>query len=816
MTTTTDLLGVADLLRIDANRQLNPKTRSALGQFMTPAVVAHYMASLMGILHEDVVLLDPGAGVGSLTAAATQALLGRSHSIEIDAYEIEPVMADYLATTLDCCQTAAQEHGVKLKSRIIAEDFILSGVHDLRGGLFGADTPRYTHCIMNPPYKKISSNSQHRAALRLVGVETSNLYTAFLAIAIKKLVAGGELVAIVPRSFCNGAYFRPFRDLLLSEMTLRSLHVFEDRNKAFSDNDVLQENIILHAVKGGRQGKVMLTASSGAGFDDLTQRKVDFDQVVVPGDENRFIRIATSGVDQMVLDRMAKFPHLLADLALGVCTGPVVDFRLRDDLRDMPGDDTCPMVYPSHVEGDRITWPQPDGKKPNAIAITEATKKWLMPDGWYVVIRRFSAKEERRRIVAAVYRPQGGDWVGFDNKVNVIHRDHVGLDPAIAQGVATYLNSTLVDLYFRQFSGHTQVNATDLRMMHFPNLEILARLGEQKGDPDALLAAEIEMDQEGDPLTIRQKTAEALSILEQLGLPRAQRQERSALTLLALLDLAPETPWSEASEPLMGITPIMEYIKAHYGKEYAPNTRETIRRQTMHQFMQAGLAVANPDQPDRPINSPKTCYQIEPQALALIRQFGTEQWYAPLEDYLTVRESLADQYAREREMAMIPLVINGGKKITLSPGDHSELIKQIITVFGPSFAPGAEVLYVGDTGAKVGHFDAKTITALGLTFDTHGKFPDVVLYCRERNWLLLIESVTSHGPVDPKRHTELAELFSTSTAGLVYVTAFPDRRIMAKYLPEISWETEVWTADAPSHLIHFNGVRFLGPHSRCQ
>ncbi|MHB8078353.1 MAG: BsuBI/PstI family type II restriction endonuclease [Candidatus Krumholzibacteriia bacterium] len=796
---------MVDLLRVDAVRQLNPKTRGTLGQFMTPAVVARYMASLFGSPKGDVVLLDPGAGVGSLSAAAVQSFLGRAKSIRIDAYEIEPILTEYLATTLERCREAGS-----VTARIVSEDFILSGVHDLEGGLFATGGCQYTHCIMNPPYKKVGSGSKHRLALRRIGIETSNLYTAFMAIAIKKLATGGELVAIVPRSFCNGSYFRPFRGLFLSEMALRSVHLFEDRNMAFGDDDVLQENIILHAIKGAPRGRVMLTASNGSGFDDLTQREVDYEQVVLPGDADLFIRLATSEVDQMVLDRMEAFPHVLADLGLGVCTGPVVDFRLRADLRAMPEPGTCPMIYPSHAAGDRIDWPQPEGRKPNAIAITDASSKWLMPDGYYVIIRRFSAKEERRRIVASVYEPRGGDWVGFDNKVNVIHHDGAGLDNDVARGLAKFLNSTLVDMHFRQFSGHTQVNATDLRMMHFPSLALLAEYGRSDKAPDALVRG---TSKEGDPLTVKQKTAEALNVLKQLGLPRAQQQERSALTLLAILDMRPETPWAEARDPLIGITPIMDFIAQHYGKTYAPNTRETIRRQTMHQFMQAGLAVANPDCPDRPINSPKWCYQVEPAALALLRHFGTDTWTYMLTTYRGKRQALTEQYAREREMSLIPLVINGGKEITLTPGDHSELIKQIIVGFGPRFAPGSEVLYVGDTGDKIGHFDAAVFATLGLTFDTHGKFPDVVLYDRDRNWLLLIESVTSHGPVDAKRHIELADLFAASTAGLVYVTAFPDRRVMGKYLAEIGWATEVWTADAPTHLIHFNGERFLGPYS---
>lgn len=262
----------------------------------------------------------------------------------------------------------------------------------------------------------------------------------------------------------------------------------------------------------------------------------------------------------------------------------------------------------------------------------------------------------------------------------------------------------------------------------------------------------------------------------------------------------------------MGITPIMDWCRDHYLVVYAPNTRETFRRQTMHQFMAAALAVANPDRPDRPINSPKWCYQIEPQALDLLRTFGTNAWENNLAAYLQEREGLRRRYARLRAMNLIPVKVAERIEIALSSGKHSELIKAIIDQFGPRFAPGGKVLYVGGTGEKWGYFDVDTLQQLGVRVDSHGKMPDVVIYVAEKNWLYLIESVTSHGPVDGKRHDELTALFRTATAGLIYVTAFPTRSAMARYLTEISWETEVWVADAPDHLIHFDGSRFLGPY----
>ncbi len=304
----------------------------------------------------------------------------------------------------------------------------------------------------------------------------------------------------------------------------------------------------------------------------------------------------------------------------------------------------------------------------------------------------------------------------------------------------------------------------------------------------------------------------AQQIIVSLGLPRAQQNERSALCLLALLNLTPGKAWADAESPLIGITPIMDWAREHYGKEYAPNTRETIRRQSMHQFCDAGVSLYNPDQPDRPVNSPKAVYQIEPAAIALLRTFGSSAWHDSLAVWLAERETLVARYAKEREQNRIPVEIAPGQQITLSPGEHSELIRAIIEDFAPRFAPGSALVYAGDTGEKWGYFDAPLLAGLGVAVDSHGKMPDVVLHFIQKNWLLLVESVTSHGPVDGKRHAELAKLFAGSMAGLVYVTAFPNRAIMGRYLGEIAWETEVWVADAPSHLIHFNGIRFLGPY----
>jgi len=266
---------------------------------------------------------------------------------------------------------------------------------------------------------------------------------------------------------------------------------------------------------------------------------------------------------------------------------------------------------------------------------------------------------------------------------------------------------------------------------------------------------------------VEKKIREAIDVLTALEFPRQQLNERSALTLLSLLDLEPNYPWAEAEAPLMGITPMMEFFAAHYGRRYAPNTRETVRRRTVHQFVQAGLVVPNPDKPSRPTNSPKAVYQIEPSALKLLRVFGTPEWPLRLSAYRASVDTLKRLYARERETLRIPVTLQDGATIELSPGRHNALVKRILDDFCPLFTPGGRILYVGDTQRKWAYFDPEPLRTLGVTSEEHGKMPDVVVHYVAKNWLVLVEAVTSHGPVNPKRRRELGELFAGAKAGMV-------------------------------------------------
>ncbi len=310
---------------------------------------------------------------------------------------------------------------------------------------------------------------------------------------------------------------------------------------------------------------------------------------------------------------------------------------------------------------------------------------------------------------------------------------------------------------------------------------------------------------------IDQRIAEAQWILTELGFPRAQRNERSALTLLALLDLRPEEPWTAADTPLRGITEMMSFMRERYDKDYAPNTRETVRRQTIHQFCAAGLDTKNPDDPDRPTNSGKTAHQINSLARALAKSYGTDAWPERLAAYLERVGTLADQLERQRQLRCIPVRLPEGTSVDLSPGGQNPLIQEIIQEFCARFTPGGAVWHIGDADEKFAVHDDDAFEGAGIRIPHHGKMPDVVVQHADESWLVVVEAVTSHGPIDSKRRAELDQLLQSPRLGLVYVTAFADRATFRPYVADIAWETEVWIADSPDHLIHFDGSRFLGP-----
>ena len=418
------MLSAVEHKRLLLSKGTEATKKSLFGQFLTPERTAAFMAGLFPDREGDCRLLDAGAGIGSLSAAFLDRWRGggfRFSRVVVDAFELDSALIEHLAHTLN-----RYHHGGDFASHIRQEDFVLAAVESLDSGLFSPPIVRYSHAILNPPYKKINSNSAHRLALRRAGIETVNLYSAFVALAVAHAVPGGQIVAIIPRSFCNGPYYRPFRDFILERTAIRHMHLFESRSKAFKDDDVLQENIIIRLERGGEQRPVTVSTSTDDSFTDLEIHEHPFDRIVLPDDTERFIHVPTLAEESTVLSPTIR--HTLTDLGIMVSTGPVVDFRLKKHLRDMPEPDTVPLLYPGHFSSNGAKWPIEGMKKPNAIVRNTETEKWLYPSGFYCVVRRFSSKEEKRRVVAGVVAPDsfdGATVLGFENHLNLFHENRV-------------------------------------------------------------------------------------------------------------------------------------------------------------------------------------------------------------------------------------------------------------------------------------------------------------------------------------------------------------------------------------------------------
>lgn len=473
---TDSLVTRTEARRVRESGERNVERRAELGQFFTPLPVAALLASMFDTPEGEVRVIDPGAGVGSLTAALVSRATAEEWpgALHLHAVEMDEDLLPALKETLTECEQVSG-----WSTDLHGADFIEWACDQLGLGLFTGEPDRFDLAILNPPYRKLNTGSRERRLLSAVGVEASNLYAAFVALSLRLLDDGGQLVAITPRSFCNGPYFKAFRKELLASAALRRVHVFESRDKAFRDTDVLQENVIVHMVKGARQDDVVISSSHGGGGDTVASRKVPFASVVHPDDTDAFIHVVPDECDGDVASRVRALTSELGRVGASVSTGRVVDFRVRDHLRMDPEARTVPLLYPVHLRSGRVRWPVLNGKKANGIVVNEETQPLLLPVGTYVLVKRFSSKEERRRIVATVLEvgDLDADHVAIENHINVFHDSNKGLPLDLAWGIATYLNSTIVDVYFRQFNGHTQVNATDLRSLPYPSIDQLTALG---------------------------------------------------------------------------------------------------------------------------------------------------------------------------------------------------------------------------------------------------------------------------------------------------------------------------------------------------
>lgn len=302
------------------------------------------------------------------------------------------------------------------------------------------------------------------------------------------------------------------------------------------------------------------------------------------------------------------------------------------------------------------------------------------------------------------------------------------------------------------------------------------------------------------------KINEARAILAELNVPEKQQTDLCCFVLLAMSNIKESDLWSSAENEWVRIHDVLVFTREFYNVDYAENSRETFRKQAIHHFRNAAFIEDN----GKATNSPNYRYRLTCEFLSLIKCYGTDLWAQKKADFLACHESLVSIYASKRTMQKMPVIINGAD-FNFSPGKHNKLQKAIIEEFAPRFAPGSECLYVGDTTEKDLVKNVKKLSEIGFSITLHDKMPDVVLYSAQKNWIYFIESVTSVGPMDPKRIKEIEEMTQNVTAGKVYVTAFLDFKTYKKFAESLAWETEVWLAEMPDHMIHLNGDRFLGP-----
>lgn len=813
------------------------ESRKEKGQFLTPPAVARFMACQLG---QGSRFLDPALGSAILACAIIERAVesGQPKELWIDGYEIDNELHQSACECLARASKWASEKGIIVHVNVKQADFVMEGIRII-APLFGQnyleEFQPYDGIISNPPYFKLNKNDSRVKAVSGFVKGSTNIYTLFMAISARLLAPNGKACYIVPRSFCSGAYFAGFRREFLAKVTPVSIHLFESREDTFKKDSVLQENVIVTYRPKKEYEKteneiIQISASKNADdMNDSFAHIVQMKHFIGKYNGELFFRIPLGELDEQIIEMVEKWPGSIEKYGLEVSTGPVVSYRSRPFLTDeraVEHRQAVPLLWMNNIKPGRVIWPIPEISKQQGILSGPESAELLVKNQNYVLLRRFSAKEEPRRLIAApLFESQFKyDRIGLENHLNFIYRNKGTLEPDEITGLAALYNSALIDRYFRISNGNTQVNAAELRALPLPPMEVIKTIGQEINKADS---PENDIDQivfsvlrntgyiTPDFPTFKEtrikmgKIQEAQELLKALGLPEKQQNEISALTLLALASLEENTAWKDAKPVSLRIHDLRLWIKEHYGREYAENTRETFRRQVLHQFMQAGIALINAHNPKLSTNSPNTRYSLSEPVLKVIRAYGSDNETLVIHEFRKTQGTLIELYRRERMKHQIPLQLPDGEEYFLSPGRHNELAVSVIREFRDHFAKGSTVLYLGDTANKTLHIKEMELAQLSIPVSSHDKLPDIVLFNVGSNRLFLIEVVTSHGPVSPKRFMELEAMLKNCPAKRIYVSAFPDFSTFKKYANDIAWETEVWLQEWPDHMIHFNGEKFL-------
>lgn len=484
----------ADALGIEYASSVLKALKKKTGQFFTPSAIAGFMGELANPSKVSVRILDPGSGTGVLSCALVERLAGKSprlKKVEITAYETDENILPYAKKGFDYLKRWLRKRNVELRYKIIQRDFILDNEAVFDSGtvlnLFDQPTiEKYDYIISNPPYFKLSKEDPRTQISGTVVSGQPNIYALFMAVASKLLNDDGQMIVIVPRSFASGDYFRAFRDFFFSHIEVTRIHLFHSRKDAFHRDDVLQELLILKGIprKSGRADpKIAISTSHGAKDISSVKMKVYHEHELVNlRSREKILHLPTNGSDVAVINRFRGWTHKLRDFGIEISTGPVVAFRVMKYIKedhDEGNASLAPLYWLHNVVRMNMEWPVHKVGKNQYIEICEGSRSVLVPNRNYVLLRRFSAKDDKSRLIAAPHfvNPNEPDYIGIENKLNYIYRPKGELERSEVMGLAVLLNSKLFDTYFRTFNGNVNVSATELREMPFPPLETIKEIG---------------------------------------------------------------------------------------------------------------------------------------------------------------------------------------------------------------------------------------------------------------------------------------------------------------------------------------------------
>jgi len=482
------LVDYADRLGELYTKEHDLSYRKIKGQYFTPKQVSIFMASLFIIKKDKISILDPGGGIGILTAAICERLLcdDKRRILNIDVYENDPRVLPFLALTLRACKSELENKGHSVEYRMHDKDFILQNKEKMwKSDLFNNMTEnKYDFIISNPPYFKLNKNSPHARIMADMVNGQPNIYPFFMALSSEMLKPGGEMVFITPRSFCSGLYYKRFIGWFLEKNIISYIHVFRSRKEIFDKDEVLQENIIIKAKKALEREKVMtvtISSSRNKSLSEIRRIKAKYSDVIYRRNKEAFIRIPTSKTDLKVLKVFDSWQKTFSESGLEISTGPVVPFRAKQFLvhKLMDSCESVPLLWMHNLKDMTVIWPVNKIKKALSIQKRKATIPLLLPVKNYVLLKRFSSKEQKRRIYSAALLESEFPYelIGFENHLNYIHRHGSKLSINEVLGITSFLNTKLMDNYFRSLNGNTQVNATDIRHMPFPDIKKIIEIG---------------------------------------------------------------------------------------------------------------------------------------------------------------------------------------------------------------------------------------------------------------------------------------------------------------------------------------------------